>query len=45
MRFLAVQEGMARLGGVRVLILEDEVGMEGSVGAEWETLGDIWITS
>ncbi|KAI9639622.1 uncharacterized protein MKK02DRAFT_39946 [Dioszegia hungarica] len=45
MRFLAVQEGMARLGGVRVLVIEDEVGMEGSVGAEWETLGDIWITS
>lgn len=45
LRFLAVEEGMARLGGVRVLVFDDDVSGGGKVGAEWETLGDIWVTS
>lgn len=40
LRFMAVEEGLAGLGGLRVLVMEDEGGW---VGGEWETLGDVWI--
>ena len=43
LRFIALNEGLAELGGVRVLVLEDENGMLGSVGREWESLGDVWV--
>ena len=42
LRFIALQEGMAELGGLRVLEMDDH-GPGGSVGREWESLGDVWV--
>lgn len=44
LRFIALDEGMCDLGGIRVLMLDDEGGLSGSVAREWETLGDVWVT-
>jgi hypothetical protein len=46
LRFIALDEGLVRLGGVRVLVIDEmgEAGMKGGVGSEWETLGDVWVT-
>jgi hypothetical protein len=38
-RFLALAGGLADLGGLRVVVMD-----EGSVGREWESLGDVWVT-
>ena len=43
LRFIALNEGLVELGGVRVLVLDDESGMSGSIGREWESLGDVWV--
>jgi hypothetical protein len=45
MRFIALDEGMCELGGLRVLLLDDEVGSGGSVAREWESLGEVWVTA
>ncbi len=42
LRFIALQEGMAELGGMRVLIMDEE-GSGGSIGREWDILGDVWV--
>lgn len=42
-RFIALDEGLAELGGLRVLVLDDETGLRGSIGREWESLGDVWV--
>lgn len=53
LRFVGLQEGLANLGGVRVLLLDNtgvdetmklEAGLSGSLGREWLTLGDVWVT-
>ncbi|ORY32561.1 hypothetical protein BCR39DRAFT_522853 [Naematelia encephala] len=41
LRFIALDEGLADLGGLRVLLMEP--GEEG-VGREWDSLGDVWVT-
>lgn len=43
--FIALDEGMCDLGGLRLLELDDEVRGSGSVVQEWETLGDVWVTA
>lgn len=43
LRFIALDEGLAELGGLRILLLNDEKGRSGSVGREWESLGDVWV--
>ncbi|WVW83694.1 hypothetical protein I302_105715 [Kwoniella bestiolae CBS 10118] len=51
LNFIAFHEGLFNLGGLRVLILEDEVAsasegegrIDGRVGREWISLGDISI--
>jgi hypothetical protein len=43
LRFFAMDEGLAGLGGVRVLVLDDESGLRGTVGKEWDSLGDVWV--
>jgi hypothetical protein len=46
LRFLALDEGLAELGGLRILLLDEgaaEGEMKGSVGSEWQSLGDVWI--
>jgi hypothetical protein len=43
MKFMALDEGLAELGGLRVLVLADEKAQAGSVGREWESLGDVWV--
>ena len=45
LRFFAVDEGLAELGGLRVLVLDDKEGLAGSTGREWESLGDVWVTA
>ncbi|KAK4684388.1 trafficking protein particle complex subunit 13, partial [Tremellales sp. Uapishka_1] len=45
LRFLALEEGIAELGGMRVLVLEDESNLKGSVGQEWESVGEVWVAS
>lgn len=45
LRWLALEEGLAQLGGVRVLVLDDETALRGYLGREWDSLGDIWVTS
>lgn len=45
LRFMAVEEGLAGLGGLRLLVLDDESGLRGSVGREWEGMGDIWVAA
>lgn len=42
-RYIALDEGLAELGGVRVLLLDDETVRAGSAGREWESLGDVWV--
>ena len=42
-RFLALDEGLADLGGLRALVMEDESGLRGMTGREWESLGDVWV--
>lgn len=37
-KFFGLQEGLAELGGLRVLLVED-----GYVGREWTSLGDLWV--
>jgi hypothetical protein len=44
LRFIALQEGLAALGGVRLLQLEDDDATRGLVGKEWDSLGDVWVT-
>ena len=42
LRFMAMQEGLAELGALRILILdEDEKGAR--IGREWDSLGDVWV--
>lgn len=36
--YLAMVEGLAELGGLRVLLMDDE-----AVGKEWDSLGSIWV--
>lgn len=43
MRFMALDEGMCELGGLRVLLLNEE--RSGTVAREWESLGDVWVTA
>ncbi|KAL7421536.1 hypothetical protein Q5752_003305 [Cryptotrichosporon argae] len=38
LRFLALDEGMCELGGVRVLDMDDRVLL-----GEWDSLGDVWV--
>jgi len=45
LRFMALDEGLCELGGVRVLHLDGTVGFGGSVGRQWDSLGDLWVTS
>lgn len=45
LRFFAVDEGLAELGGLRLLVLDDQEGLAGSTGREWESLGDVWVTA
>lgn len=45
LRWLALTEGLAPLGGLRALVLDDPTGLQGYVGMEWDSLGDIYITS
>ncbi len=40
-RFIALQGGMAELGGLRLLVMDE--GSGGSVGREWDSLGDVWV--
>ncbi|WVQ82182.1 hypothetical protein IAT38_004310 [Cryptococcus sp. DSM 104549] len=45
-KFVAFEEGLGGLGGVRVLVLDDEEeegAGRGVVGREWESLGDVLI--
>ena len=42
LRFIALQEGLADLGGLRVLVMDDD-GSGGSITREWESLGDVWV--
>ena len=42
LRFIALGEGLAELGGLRVLVMDE--GAE-SVGREWERLGEVWVES
>ena len=42
-KYIALDEGVSELGGLRVLVLDDESGLSGSVGWEWESLGDMWV--
>jgi len=44
LRFIAMDEGLAELGGLRLLVLDDQRGMAGSIGREWESLGEVWIS-
>ncbi|ORX36831.1 hypothetical protein BD324DRAFT_471811 [Kockovaella imperatae] len=44
LRFIALDEGLAELGGVRVLVVEDEKGLSGSIAREWNSIGDVWVT-
>lgn len=37
-KFLALNEGLAELGGCRVLLMD-----EGMTGKEWDSLGDVWV--
>jgi hypothetical protein len=44
LRFIALDEGLAELGGIRVLTINgDEANITGSVGREFESLGDVWV--
>jgi hypothetical protein len=45
LRFMALDEGLCELGGVRVLHLDGTVGVGGSVGRQWDSLGDLWVSS
>jgi hypothetical protein len=45
LRFMALDAGLCELGGVRVLHLDGTVGFGGSVGRQWDSLGDLWVTS
>lgn len=38
-RFLGLAGGLADLGGARVLLMN-----EGTVGREWDSLGDVWVS-
>lgn len=38
LQFIAMKEGLAELGGLRVLLIDDE-----GVGREWESLGSVWV--
>lgn len=44
-QYVALGEGLAELGGLRVLVLHDDTATTGSVGREWESLGDVWIAA
>ncbi|KAL1405415.1 hypothetical protein Q8F55_009046 [Vanrija albida] len=44
-RYVALLDGLAELGGLRVLVLTDDSATAGSVGHEWESLGDVWIAA
>lgn len=43
LRFIAFEEGLAPLGGLRVLVLEDESGLSGYIAREIDSLGDVWV--
>lgn len=43
LRYIALDEGLAELGGSRVLLLDDDMAGSGSTGREWESLGDVWV--
>ncbi|WVR07213.1 hypothetical protein IAU60_004254 [Kwoniella sp. DSM 27419] len=44
--FMAFDEGLSALGGIRVLVLDDAEGggaAQGFIGREWESLGDLLV--
>jgi hypothetical protein len=43
LRFMALDEGMCELGGLRVLLLDE--GKGGTVAREWDSLGNVWVTT
>ena len=43
LRFVGWDQGLAELGGLRVLLLDDVSGTGGQIGREWESLGDFWV--
>lgn len=43
--FMALNEGLCALGGVRLIELDNEGGTSGSIVKEWDTLGDVWVTA
>ena len=43
LRFVGWDQGLAELGGLRVLLLDDVPGTGGQIGREWESLGDFWV--
>lgn len=45
LRFMALDEGLCELGGIRILHLDGTVGFGGSVGRQWDSLGDLWVTN
>lgn len=45
LRFIAFEEGLAPLGGLRVLVLDDEAGLSGYIAREVDNLGDVWVSS
>jgi len=45
LRFMALDAGLCELGGVRLLHLDGTVGFGGSIGRQWDSLGDLWVTS
>lgn len=42
--FLALEAGMVSIGGVRLLMMDDEQGLAGHTGREWDTLGHIHVS-
>ena len=42
--FIALQEGLTSLGGLRVLVFDDTTLASGVVGREWDSLGDVWVS-
>lgn len=42
---MALDEGLCELGGIRILHLDGTVGFGGSVGRQWDSLGDLWVTN
>jgi hypothetical protein len=45
LRFMALDDGLCELGGIRVLHVDGHTGVGGSVGRQWDSLGDLWVVS